>query len=178
MNMYFRFLILILKRLFSFQRLDPFQPCHTKFRVNPFDLDINLHMNNGRYLTIMDLGRMDLLMKAGLFWRLIFQGYYPVVVSESIRFKKSLEPFHAFELITLIESWDEKDFFIIQKFLHGKSVVAEGYIKGRFKQRGRKGSVPTAEIFDLLGRAYPGAQISSIAEAQTQIENHLVRDKT
>src|SRR6185503_3961101 len=29
-------------------------------RVWPNDLDLNIHVNNGRYLTLMDLGRMDL----------------------------------------------------------------------------------------------------------------------
>ena len=30
-------------------------------RVWPNDLDTNAHMNNGRYLTLMDLGRFDLM---------------------------------------------------------------------------------------------------------------------
>jgi len=29
---------------------------HIAFRVRPNDCDINLHLNNGRYLTFMDLG--------------------------------------------------------------------------------------------------------------------------
>ena len=38
------------------------------FRVSPGDIDVNRHMNNGRYLTIMDLGRIDVLIRTGL-WR-------------------------------------------------------------------------------------------------------------
>jgi acyl-CoA thioesterase FadM len=35
-----------------------------RFRVWPGDLDFNLHMNNGRYLTLMGLGRLDLMARA------------------------------------------------------------------------------------------------------------------
>ncbi len=34
-----------------------------RFRVWPNDLDFNFHLNNGRYLTLMDIGR-DLLPKS------------------------------------------------------------------------------------------------------------------
>ena len=30
------------------------------------DLDINFHMNNGRYMTICDLTRVDLFVRSGL----------------------------------------------------------------------------------------------------------------
>ena len=33
------------------------------FRVWPTDLDLSLHMNNGRYLTIMDIGRLDFMVR-------------------------------------------------------------------------------------------------------------------
>jgi acyl-CoA thioesterase FadM len=173
MNMYIRFLILIFKRTLARGPMDVFDPCVTRFRVNPFDLDINLHMNNGRYLSIMDLGRMDLMLRAGVFWRLMLRGYYPVVVSESIRFRRSLDPFQSFEVITVIEAWDEKDFFMTQKFVRKGVVVAEGYIKARFRQRGRNGSLPTAETFELMGKALGGAKTSDLSNAQNRIESML-----
>ncbi len=173
MNLFFRLIALLLKRIFVFRRVDAFDPCATAFIVNPFDLDTNFHMNNGRYLSIMDLGRIDLLLRSGVLGKLLKAGYYPVVASESIRFKKSLELFQAFKIVTEIESWDEKDFFLLQTFRHKGDVVAQGYIKGRFKQRGRKGSVPTEEIFALLGRTFEGAQLSDRARAQAAVESHL-----
>lgn len=153
--------------------MDLFEDCTTSFRVNLLDLDINFHMNNGRYLSIMDLGRCDLMLKSGIFWKLFKNGYYPVVVSESIRFRKSLDPFQKFELVSRIESWDEKDFFIVQRFMRGDTVMAEGYIKGRFKQRGRKGSVPTAEVFSIVGKPFDKSHITGLAKAQNAVESLL-----
>ena len=34
-----------------------------RFCVAPTDLDINLHMNNGRFLQIMDIGRRDWMLR-------------------------------------------------------------------------------------------------------------------
>ena len=173
MNLYLRFLMLLLTRIRVPNKIDVFDTCRTKFRVYPLDLDLNLHMNNGRYLSIMDLGRFDLMLKAGIFWRLMARGYYPVVVSESIRFRKSLGLFDGFELLTIIESWDEKDLFIRQTFLHKGQVIATGYIKGRFRQRGRKGSVTTAELFELTGKSFNGPRLSDLARSQNAVEAEL-----
>lgn len=170
MNLYLRLIWLLLKRVLVSKPSGIFDVCKTEFIVNPLDLDVNFHMNNGRYLSIMDLGRVDLMIRAGVFWKLVKNGYYPVVVSENIRFKKSLEPFQKFEVSTLTESWDEKSFFMQQKFIRNGEVVAEGYIKARFKQRGRKGSVPTAEVFQIANHSYEGDKLSEIAKAQNAID--------
>lgn len=177
MNLLVRFFILILKRFFNTKKQDIFAPCETGFWVNPFDLDINMHMNNGRYLSIMDLGRFDLMIKAGIFLKLFRAGFYPVVASESIRFKKSLQPFCFFTLVTQIESFDEKDFYMTQKFYVKDELYAEGYIKGRFKQRGRQGSVPTAEIFEHAGKKLETVKLSELALTQKKIESLLVVTK-
>jgi acyl-CoA thioesterase FadM len=173
MNLYLRLIWMLLRRFFVSKPLGIFDVCKTDFIVNPLDLDVNFHMNNGRYLSIMDLGRVDLMIRAGVFARLVKNGYYPVVVSESIRFKKSLELFDKFEVFTQTESWDEKNFFMQQKFIRYGEVVAEGYIKARFKQRGRKGSVPTAEIFKIGGQNYEGDNLSEIAKAQNAMDGVL-----
>lgn len=173
MNLYFRFIFLLIKRVFLKKPLDLFDSCPTTFWVNPLDLDMNMHMNNGRYLSIMDLGRFDLMIRAGVFWTFITKGYYPVVYSESIRFKKSLEPFQSFQLISTIEAWDEKDFYITQRFVVRGTTIAEGFIRGRFKQRGRKGSVPTPEIFKIGGKTYEGDKMTALAKAQVGVDSLL-----
>ncbi len=148
MNLIFRFLWLCLKRLCKSAPISLYDPCETHFWVNPLDLDINLHMNNGRYLSIMDLGRMDLMFRSKMFAPLFRRGYYPVVVSQSIRFRRSLELGQTFRVVSQLDSWTTSDFYIRQIFWRGEELIAEGFIKGRFRQRGRKGSVSTEEVFD------------------------------
>ena len=173
MNLYFRFFLLLLKRLASNEPITLLSACSTRFRVTPLDLDLNFHMNNGRYFSIMDLGRFDLLLRTKTFWRLAKKGYYPVVSSESIRFKKSLELLQSFDVVTKIEALDERDFYMSQTFIRGERVVAEGVIKGRFLQRGRKGSVPSRELFELVGMEYPEQLMTDRAKLQKQMEDAL-----
>ena len=45
--------------------LGPLAESVLSFRVMPSDLDVNLHMNNGRYLSFMDLGRLHLVAQVG-----------------------------------------------------------------------------------------------------------------
>ena len=57
MNLYFRLLLFML-RVRRRSRLSIWDTSHVTFRVNPADLDVQRHMNNGRYLTLMDLGQI------------------------------------------------------------------------------------------------------------------------
>jgi len=82
--------------------VSPFGPCLTPFRVWFTDLDPLLHMNNGIYLCIMDLGRLDLMIRSGL-WRVVnAQRWYTVVVAETIQFRRSLNLFQRFTISTRV----------------------------------------------------------------------------
>lgn len=171
--MFVRLIFLVCKRLFYFKKSNLLDPCYTSFLVGPLDLDTNFHVNNGRYLSIMDMGRFDMLLKPRVFWKLVLAGYYPVVVSESIRFKKSLSLFDYFTIKTEIESWDEKDFYIRQVFYHKNKIMAVGYIKGRFMKRGQKRSVATSEVYKFLDYEIEAAKKSALSKAQDSVESEL-----
>ena len=54
MNLYFRLLLAVLKALRA-PRARLGETVELTLRVWPTDLDLNGHMNNGRYLTMVDL---------------------------------------------------------------------------------------------------------------------------
>jgi acyl-CoA thioesterase FadM len=124
----------------------------TAFRVWPGDLDTNRHMNNGRYLTLMDFGRFDLLMRTGLWSHVWKNRWAPVLASATIRWRRELRPFVRYELLTRIIGWDERWFFIEQRFVVQGSVVAHATVRGTFLHR-RK-SVPPGDIFEKLGASH------------------------
>src|SRR5690606_7589807 len=109
-------------------RRDPSVGMHdvgrTPFRVLPTDLDVLGHMNNGVYLSIMDLGRMDLMIRAGAWARLRELGYYPVVSNQTISYRKSLQPWQRFELETRIVGYDAKAVFVEQRFVVAGEIYA------------------------------------------------------
>ncbi len=151
MNLWLRMIRVVLRALLG-QRLAPLDTSRVYFRVWPHDLDINLHMNNGRYLTLMDLGRLDLMLRTGM-GRVIFQEkWMPVVATAMVRFKRSLLPFQFFRLESRVICWDEKWFYLEQKLLRGDREVAHAIMKGCIRRSG--GVVPPAEIFErVLGEA-------------------------
>lgn len=135
-------------------RLDPLGESVVAFRVWPSDLDNNLHLNNGRYLTLMDLARWDLVSRTGLLKVLMERKWHPVVSSSTMRHRRPLDPFELYELRTRLLSWDAKHFLIEQRFVRGDKLHAVGVIQGVFLAKdGRR--IPTQEIVDLLA---PGVQ--------------------
>lgn len=124
------------------------------FRVWPTDLDIFNHMNNGVYLTILDLGRFDQGLRTGLWQEWKRRKWYPVVVAATISFRKSLEPWQVFTLETRVIGWDEISYFIEQRFVRNGEIYAKAVIRGRFLQR-PWGVLTPAHVMQVQG-GWPG----------------------
>ncbi len=152
MNLVLRLLRVLLASLAG-RRLTPLDESVVAFRVWANDLDTNLHMNNGRYLTIMDLGRLDLIVRSGLGAVMLRRRWRPMVGSAMMWFRRSLAPFDRYALKTRVVCWNEKWFWIEQRFERAGDVVAVGAVKGLF--RGPSGNVPTSEVLALLGVTDP-----------------------
>lgn len=151
MNLYFRLLLFTLRvRLRS--RLSIWDTSHVSFRVNPFDLDVQRHMNNGRYLTLMDLGRMDLMLRSRFWQRTTAEGWYPVVAGQSITYRRSLLLWERFDLASRVIGHDDRWIFIEQVFRRDGKVVADAIVRARFLRKAG-GSVPIEEVLDLVGPA-------------------------
>ncbi|MET0281651.1 MAG: acyl-CoA thioesterase [Steroidobacteraceae bacterium] len=109
----------------------PLGPCRTPFRVWPSDLDVFRHMNNGIYLTIMDIARLDLLTRSGLWTKLRALGWYPVVVAQTAQFRRSLNLFERFEIETRVLGWDDKAIVLEQQFWRGGEAIAHALVRAR-----------------------------------------------
>jgi acyl-CoA thioesterase FadM len=147
-NLVFRLLWLLIVARFR-RRCDVLGPVRTPFRVLPTDLDVQRHVNNGVYLSLLDLARTDLLVRSGLAGPVRERGWYPVVTAESIRFRRSLKLFQRFDVETRVVGWDDRSIFLDQRFFHADDEVASALVAGRFLRRG--GSVTPAEVMALAG---------------------------
>jgi acyl-CoA thioesterase FadM len=126
-----------------------FGPCRTSFTVLPTDLDVLMHVNNGVYLSMMDLARIDLMQRSGLFEPIYKKGWYPVVVAQSIWYRRSLRVFQRFVIETRVLGWDEKAFVIEQRFECRGDVVAHALVRGRFRAK-KGGNVAPADIVAMV----------------------------
>lgn len=132
MNLYLRMLALFVGQLRR-PALSLWSVARTPFRVLPTDLDVLGHMNNGKYLTVMDLGRVDLMVRSG-WWSTIKElGWYPVVASQTITYRRSLRPWQSFEVHTRILGFDDDgSSFLEQTFVHGDTIHAQAVVRAKF----------------------------------------------
>jgi acyl-CoA thioesterase FadM len=137
-------------------------------RVWPGDLDVLLHMNNGRYLTIMDLGRVDFMIRSGLLGKLRQRGWYPVVAALSITYRRPMTLWQRFEMTTRIAGWDDRWVYLQQEFHSGGKLVAAAMVKGAF--RGPDGAVPIAALIELAGFTGQPPQIPPAAASLADLE--------
>jgi acyl-CoA thioesterase FadM len=119
-------------------------------RVLPNDIDIALHLNNGVYFSLMDLGRFDLLVRAGIWAQLRKRGWYPVSASETITFRKSLRTWQRFVVETRMIGHDDRAVYVEQRFVVDGELYAKGFIKSRFLKRDG-GIVTMEELLQLVG---------------------------
>ncbi len=149
MNMYIRLFLLWL-RTRSAPTVGIWDKVTTPFIVVPTDLDPLLHMNNGKYLTLMDLGRLELMQRTGLWRELSRRGWYPVVAGQTISYRRSLKLGQRFELDTQVLGFDDKWGYLEQTFRIGDDVYAHAHVRSRFLKKSG-GSVDDGELADLVG---------------------------
>ncbi len=153
MNLLFRVLLMSLVARFR-PVCDLFGPCLTPFRVMPTDLDLLLHMNNGKYFSILDLARADLVIRSKAFPALRKRGVFPVVATEMIQFKKSLRLLQAFVVETRVLGWDSKAFVMQHRFLRADEVVARAIVWTCFRDRSG-GTVTSRDVLAAAGYQGP-----------------------
>jgi len=155
MSLFFRTLWVYILSFFRPRITDVLKTSTVDFVVLPNDLDTNIHMNNGRYLTIMDLGRFDLVLRSGILKYMMKQKAMPVLAAAQVRWRLSLQPFQKYTLETRVVCWDDKWVYMEQRFIirGGKkdgAVAAIGIVKGSFYHNIKKETLPTQEILHVL----------------------------
>ena len=126
-----------------------------RMRVLPTDIDTLGHVNNGMYLSLMDLGRVDLMIRAGVWRTLSAKGWYPVVASATITYRRSLQLWQKFTLETRLIGLDEKATYVEQRFTVDGEIFATAFVKARFLKK-TGGTVSVAELTEATGWQHPG----------------------
>lgn len=134
-------------------RLGPLDTSRLPLRVWPTDVDTYLHLNNGRFLTLMDIGRWDLSVRAGWVHRAMADGWRPVVAAATVRFRRELKAFEPFELVTRIAFWDDRSVYFEHRFERGDVLFAQGFVRAVVKRKGQSMSGP--EVMAALGHSGP-----------------------
>ena len=134
------------------RRLDPREPSVIQIRVWPHDLDLWGHVNGGRYVTLSDLGRLDLFIRSGLMRAALKKGWVLPMGAVSVQFRRPLRLFQVCELHTRGVGWDDKWGYVSTSFVRQGREVASLIMRGTTKDRNGQ-IVPSAEVLAAIGFA-------------------------
>ena len=118
------------------------------------DIDLLLHMNNGRYLSLFDLGRWDLLVRTGLWDVMKTRGWYAVVSSETVTFRKSLNLWQRFDVESRMIGHDDKAVYLEHRAVVDGEVYARADHPGAHDEALRRHAVARRAV--RRGRAPRG----------------------
>ena len=179
MNLWLRLLALVASAFWRPRLVPPRDPSTVGFRVWPHDLDTSLHMNNGRYWTLMDLGRADLMLRSGLWRAILKNGWVPVVSAGKIRFRRELKLFRAFELQTRVVAWSEATMVmehrVVTRGRDGAEILsAIALVKAGLYDRRAKSFVPVERILAEIGVTAeppePGPEVAAFLAADEALK--------
>jgi len=110
MNLIFRAIYVLILSLFRYRISPDNLLSGLSLRVISNDLDINLHMDNGCYLTICDMNRVDLFIRSGLMKTMFKRGWISLSAENTMTYKKPLNLFKRFNVSLQMTCWDGKYF--------------------------------------------------------------------
>lgn len=117
----------------------------------PWDLDLWNELNNGRTLTIYDLGRIPAAGRFGLLKALAANKWGFTMAGASVRYRRRVKVFDRITMRTRLVSWDDKFMYIEQSMWVREQ--ATSHILYRSAVTSRDGMIPPAQVMGQLGYA-------------------------
>lgn len=174
MNLWLR-LIWALLRAWRLPAIEPGAVIERRLRVWLGDLDINGHMNNGRYLTIIDLMLVEYFVRSGFARVMVKAGWRPMSGGAVISYRKGLQPGQRYRLRFSLAGANEAWNFMRFEFLREDGTLcAAGYMKGAAV--GRTGLVPNRESYGRLGLSFEPGELPAAVQHWLSAERALVAD--
>ncbi|PHQ86836.1 MAG: thioeseterase [Thalassobium sp.] len=149
--------------------MSPLDPHVSRHRCWPQDCDIFMEMNNGRILTLYELGRFQAAVRMGL-WALLKERKWGLTVAgTSIRYRRRLLPFEKFETRTRIATWDDR-FVYIEQGMFKQNGECASHVLFRTAVVEKNRAVPTDQLIAALGitdpRPVPAAWVQNWIAAE------------
>lgn len=140
--------MVLLKSSFA-GRIGVLDESRSRFRVWPFDCDINLHLTNARYFALCDLSRIYYMGQVGVLFKAVRRKWLPVVQAQQVSYFKPIYPFQCFEVVTRVSYWDDKYWYTEHKFFTGNKLCAMLQVRGVFVHGGTV--IPLGDVLALSG---------------------------
>lgn len=116
----------------------------------PWDIDLWAELNNGRTLTIYDLGRIPLAQRTGLIKVLRRKRWGLTVAGVSVRYRRRIRMFDVIEMRSRLVGWDNRFVYLDQSMWRTDGVCANQALY-RTAVTGPEGIIPPTEVAAALG---------------------------
>lgn len=124
-------------------------------RAGLTDIDHFGEINNGRQLTLMDLGRYDLSVRGGLMKIIRRKKWGFAVGGSSIRYRRRITLWKKFQLHSELIGHDGRWFYFQQRMCQGDTICSSALIKGGVVAK--TGLVPASEVLqEFPGHTWSG----------------------
>jgi acyl-CoA thioesterase FadM len=137
------------------------------FRVWITDVDASI-MNHAAMMTVMEAGRIDLMVRTGFFRMARRNKWYFPSSGISVQFFRPLKVFQRASLVTRLVYADEKWIYIEQRVCREGKDIAFCLVRGKIKKQ--RSTLNAKEIITQLGGELPGTDAYGMIR---QYEEHL-----
>jgi len=130
----------------------PLTGCHVSHHYClPWDIDLWAELNNGRTLTLYDLGRIPLAGRVGLIGVLRREGWGLTIAGASIRYRRRVRVFERVEMRSRLIGWDDR-FMYLEQSMWTRDGRCASHVLYRGAVTGPGGIVPPGEVLAALGQ--------------------------
>ena len=123
----------------------------TKITCMPWDIDYQLEMNNGRVLTLFDIGRVVMLDRLGVVDGVRKNKWYGTIAGSTIRYRRRITLFQKLEMRSRVIGVDERFNYIEQSLWRMSDGECCAHAVLRVAITTGKGIIPSAEVIEKLG---------------------------
>ncbi len=116
----------------------------------PWDIDFWMELNNGRTLTLFDLGRIPLGRRTGLFDALKRRGWGLTVAGSTVRYRRRVRAFDKVTMRSRCIGFDSRFCYLEQAMFH-KNGECANHVIIRAAITSKSGIVPSAEVAAEMG---------------------------
>lgn len=156
MNLYLRLLMTLL-RAWRAPRIRVGETLERTLRVLPNDLDINGHMNNGRYLTVVDLLLAEYFVRTGFAATMLRERWRPMAGGSFVTYRRGLSPLRRYTVRFRLDAADAHWSYMRFEFSCEGRLCAAGYVKGAAV--GRDGLIASERAYAAMGLDQPSRDL-------------------
>ncbi len=126
----------------------------------PWDIDLWMELNNGRTLTLFDLGRIPMARRGGLIDALRRERWGLTIAGNTVRYRRRVRMFDSVEMRSRLLCWDAR-FMYLEQSMWKTDGECSSHAVYRAAVTDSNGIVPTARVMqamelDAVSPAMPG----------------------